>query len=253
MAEGKQKPRTRPTYEPEVVKVPAGPFLMGSCPGEGIPEHETPLHEVSLPMFFIGRLPITNEQYEPFVRKAKHEAPKSWILRKPPKGCHDHPVTGINWDDAMAYCAWLKEQTGRPYRLPSEAEWEKAARSIDGQLYPWGNAWKDNCCNNNSSNISPVTAFPTGASPYNCLDMLGNVQEWTMTIWGRNPDHADFSYPFQMDGRNDPNPVSRRVFRIHRGGCFRDQAKNLRCALRSFSVESTKVNWLGFRVVMEEE
>jgi formylglycine-generating enzyme required for sulfatase activity len=224
---------------------------MGSEPGEGIPPHETPLHQVELPAFFIGKTPVTNAQYEAFVRLSGHDAPKGWLLRKAPAGKNEQPVTQVSWQDAAAYCAWLTAESGRTYRLPSEAEWEKAARSTDSRRYPWGNAWQENCCNCGSSQIAAVTAFPDGASPYGCVDMLGNVREWTATIWGSSPAQADFSYPFQQDGRNALAPGCGPLFRICRGGCFRDQPEDLRCAARSFSAENSRLAWCGFRVVME--
>ncbi|WPD24330.1 MAG: formylglycine-generating enzyme family protein [Candidatus Electrothrix scaldis] len=241
-------------YEPEMIEIPEGPFLMGSQPEEGYPEHERPQHSVHLPAFFISTTPITNAQYEHFVRQSGHDAPKGWLLRKPPSEKHDHPVTQVNWHDAAAYCAWLYGQSGRAYRLPTEAEWEKAARFSDARLYPWGNEWQVHCCNYGAEDTSPVDAFPQGASAYGCLDMLGNVREWTSTIWGSSPTQADFFYPFQQDGRDATSfPGAGSVFRIHRGGSFRDTPIHLRCSARGFSPESSKVAWCGFRVVMVKE
>ena len=246
-----KKAKPQLPYEPELIEVPAGPFLMGSGPGEGIPAHETPLHQVELSAFLISKTPVTNAQYETFIRLSRREAPKGWLLRRPPEPLLDHPVTNVSWHDAAAYCAWLSQESGRPYRLPTEAEWEKAARSSDGRCYPWGNDWQEDCCNCGSSQTTPVTAFPNGASPHGCLDMLGNVREWTATIWGSSPAQTEFPYPFAEDGRNALSPGSGPVFRICRGGCFRDQPPDLRCAARSFSAENSKLAWCGFRVVME--
>ncbi|MCI5123678.1 MAG: formylglycine-generating enzyme family protein [Candidatus Electrothrix sp. AR5] len=248
-----QKDRPRLPFEPEMIEIPAGLFRMGSNPGEGIPTHETPQHPVQLPTFFISKTPVTNAQYEPFVRQSGHEAPKGWLMRKSPTGKNDHPVTHVSWHDAAAYCTWLQEQSGRAYCLPSEAEWEKAARFNDGRLYPWSNDWLGYCCNYGSDGTSPVNAFPQGASAYGCLDMLGNVREWTTTIWGTGPAKPDFPYPFQQDGRDELHPGAGSVFRIHRGGSFRDSPENLRCAARGFSPENSKVSWCGFRLVLEKK
>ncbi|CAK8712948.1 MAG: Formylglycine-generating enzyme, required for sulfatase activity, contains SUMF1/FGE domain [Candidatus Electronema aureum] len=250
-SESKSKAKPRLPYEPEPVEVSSGPFMMGSASAAGIPAQETPLHEVILPSFLIGKTPVTNRQYEAFVRMAGHEAPKGWLLRRPPAGCEEHPVIGVSWHDAAAYCAWLSAESGRIYRLPSEAEWEKAARSADGRFYPWGNDWQDNCCNCASASTTPVTAFPAGASSYGCLDLLGNVREWTSTIWGSSPAQTEFAYPFQQDGRDDLSPASASVFRIHRGGCYKNMPHDLRCAMRGFSAASSKLGHLGFRVIME--
>ncbi|MBI1880244.1 MAG: SUMF1/EgtB/PvdO family nonheme iron enzyme [Chloroflexi bacterium] len=120
----------RQPFEPETVLIPAGPFLIGSQSGDKIPAEETPQHEITLPAFHIGVYPITNFEYAEFIKREKHyEAPKKvgWFLREPPADKLDHPVVGVSWDDAQAYCRWLSQLTGRVYRLPTEAEWEKAA------------------------------------------------------------------------------------------------------------------------------
>ena len=111
--EEKAKAKPRLAYEPELIEIPAGPFLMGSEPGEGIPPHETPLHQVELPAFFIGKTPVTNVLYEAFVRLSGHDAPKGWLLRKAPAGKNEQPVTQVSWQDAAAYCAWLTAESGR--------------------------------------------------------------------------------------------------------------------------------------------
>ena len=240
-------------FEPELIEVAAGPFLMGSNLAPGISIHETPQHVIELPAFSICRTPITNRQYQIFVHMAGHEAPKGWLLRNPPSGFEEHPVTGVSWRDAVAFCLWLSKQSGRPYRLPTEAEWEKAARSMDGRLYPWGNDWQDGRCNCCFDQTTLVNAFPKGASPYGCLDMIGNVREWTVTIWGISPAQTNSPYPFRQDGRNEPHPEAGSLFRIHRGGCFRDQQEQLRCAARGFSAENSKLAWCGFRVVLEKK
>jgi formylglycine-generating enzyme required for sulfatase activity len=249
-SENKAKPKPRLPYEPELAEVSSGPFWMGSASAAGIPAQETPLHQVDLPAFLISKVPVTNAQYEVFVRSTGHEAPKGWLLRRPPASLLGHPVVGVSWHDAAAYCAWLSAESGRAYRLPSEAEWEKAARSTDGRLYPWGNEWQDKCCNCGSASTTPVTAFPNGASPCGCLDLLGNVREWTSTIWGSSPAQADFAYPYQQDGRDDRSPAAASLFRIHRGGCYKDMPHDLRCSARGFSAENSKLAWCGFRVVM---
>ena len=121
----------RRPFEPETVDVQAGAFLMGTDPGEGIPDYETPQHTVTLPGYHIGKYPVTNREYAEFVRREKaQDVPKDagWFLREPPADRLDHPVTGVSWDDAVAYCRWLSSRSGRSYRLPTEDKWEKAAR-----------------------------------------------------------------------------------------------------------------------------
>jgi len=118
---------------------------MGCQPGDGVPMHETPAHEVDLPAYRIGRYPVTNRQYAAFIkRQHRQEEPEKkfgWLLREPPVRQGEHPVVGISWHDAQAYCDWLCRETGRHYRLPTEAEWEKAARGPKGWRYPWGDTW----------------------------------------------------------------------------------------------------------------
>lgn len=246
----------RLSFEPETILVPAGSFLMGNLPGDSIPAEETPQHEVNLPAFRIGQYPITNAQYAEFIKREKQQEPPKktgWFLREPPADKLDHPVTGVSWSDAQVYCHWLSGQTGRTYRLPSEAEWEKAARGVDGRLYPWGNEWSSGRCNFASDDTTAVNTYPEGVSPYGCYDMLGNVQEWTSTLWGSDPKENAFPYPYRStDGREETKPAHLyRVYRIYRGSSFRDEAVKLRCSARGNSDPESKIRWRGFRVALE--
>jgi hypothetical protein len=128
-----------------------------------------PQHEVMLPAYHIGKTPVTNRQYAEFLKHSPTQgAPPGvrWFGSQPPKDRLDHPVVGVSWHDSLAYCAWLQQATGRLYRLPSEAEWEKAARGTDGRRYPWGNEWSIGRCNLNGADTTAVDQFPAGASPY---------------------------------------------------------------------------------------
>jgi formylglycine-generating enzyme required for sulfatase activity len=246
-------------FEPQTVRIAPGPFTMGSAPGDDIPVYETPAHMVSLPAYRIGVYPVTNAQYAEFLHRARDRegkeaaVPPGWFLGRPPAGKENHPVGGVRWRDAMDYCRWLARVTGRAYRLASEAEWEKAARGTDGRRYPWGQVWQEGCCNAGGSATTPVDSYPSGASAYGCLDMLGNVEEWTSTLWGSDPLRPAYGYPYQAgDGREDSDGgVHRsRAHRICRGGSYRDAPADLRCAARSAALESSAVKWRGFRVVM---
>ena len=246
----------RQPYEPEMLLISAGPFLMGSQPGPGMELSETPQHEVTLPAYYIGKYPITNREYAEFVSREKgRDAPKiGWSGRRPLADRLDYPVASVSWHDALAYCQWLSQQTGRTYRLPTEAEWEKAARGTDGRAYPWGDAWADQLCNaggGESGHLMPVTAHPDGASPYGCQDMLGNAQEWTSTLWGTG-DTEVYVYPYQADdGREDmDNEHLPRPSRVHRGGSYRDNSGNLHCSARSKSSPISTAKWRGFRVAL---
>jgi iron(II)-dependent oxidoreductase len=233
--------------------------MMGSQPDEGIPAHETPVHAVHLPTYRIGRYPVTNRQYAAFLKQQwRQEVPDKWMwmLREPPADKLDHPVVTVSWHDARTYCDWLSQQTGRQYRLPTEAEWEKAARGAEGWCYPWGNEWEDGRCHYRSDHTQPVTAFPAGASVYGCCEMLGNVQEWTSTLWGSDPKATAFPYPYHVDdGREDLEAEQRLpvVYRVHRGGSYRDDRSMLRCSARGYAAPTSKIGWRGFRVAFDLE
>ena len=244
-------------HEPETVLIPGGPFIMGSASGDAIPADETPSHRVDLPDYRIGKTPVTNAQYAVFLKQVAGQAMpqrSGWFLREPPSGKENHPVTGVTWHDAVAYCAWLSAQTGRRYRLPSEAEWEKAARGRTGLVFPWGNEWREDHCNVAGDDTTPVDTFPQGASPYAILDLVGNVQEWTQTLWGGDAQTTAYPYPYRSDdGREDVTADSRlvRVYRVHRGGSYKDKPEDLRAACRRVSEVGSALAWRGFRVVME--
>ena len=116
---------------------------MGSDPDidETAQGNEQPQHSLYLPDYYVAKTPVTNAQYVAFVQATDHRQPDHWKNGQPPSGKWDHPVVKVDWHDSVAYCHWLTEQTGRTYRLPTEAEWEKAARGTEGLIYPWGNQW----------------------------------------------------------------------------------------------------------------
>lgn len=122
----------------ECVRVQAGKFLMGSNPANDreASKGELPQHRIYLAEFYIGKYPVTNAQYATFVRSAKYEAPSYWSQEGIPAGKGNHPVVQCSWHDARVFCAWLSEAANRSFRLPTEAEWEKAARGTNGRLYP---------------------------------------------------------------------------------------------------------------------
>ena len=249
---GKSAERERPRldYEPELVQIPAGPFLMGS---DNANPEEAPLHRVELETYAICRYPITNEQFARFVWDTGRVADKAlrWQGNEPPEDKLNHPVSGVTWYEALAYCEWLEAQSGRTYRLPNEAQWEKAARGEDGRRYPWGNEWQEGRCNT-GDDFTAVDAF-AAQNAYGCYDMAGNAREWTLTAWGKQmsaPDRA-FAYPWQADRRNDPDLPS-TIWRIYRGGRFSEPA-GYRCSARGAYLpdkRGPKSNRHGFRVVL---
>jgi len=236
----------RQPFEPEMVLIPAGEFLMGSDPSvdEDAQDHEQPQHTLSLPDYYLTKTPVTNAQYAAFVQATGHRQPEHWKDRKPPSGQEDHPVVWVSWHDAVAYCGWLSEVTGRPYRLPSEAEWEKGARGDDGRLWPWGNQWDAKRCNTIESgkgDTTPVGAYPQGASPYELLDMAGNVWEWTRSV------HK--SYPYDPDDGREDLEAPDTVRRVLRGGSWDDYRGSARCVERSRGYPDSSADDLGFRLV----
>jgi formylglycine-generating enzyme required for sulfatase activity len=140
--------RVPQSAEPTVLRIPAGEFLMGSDPqkDENARPGEQPQHVLALPAYDIAIFPVTNRQYQSFLRATGYPQPINWSNGESPIG-PDHPVTFVTHHDATVYCHWLSKITGRSYRLPSEAEWEKGARGTDGRIYPWGNRWKAESCN----------------------------------------------------------------------------------------------------------
>jgi formylglycine-generating enzyme required for sulfatase activity len=242
----------RGASEPETVLIPEGSFVMGSPEGDDVFPCETPQHEVILRDYRIGKYPVTHEQYAQFVKHAHHPAPDrvGWLGITPPKSRLDHPVVGVSWFDARKFCEWLRERTDRRYRLPTEAEWEKAARGEEGQVYTWGDEWVAGCCNCRNNNTTAVTDFPDGASPYGCCDMIGNVAEWTSTIWGPSWKRSDFLYPYDPDdGRQQEDDPT--AYRLVRGGALNSKESRLHCAARQWFPPDSRDNTLGFRVVLD--
>jgi formylglycine-generating enzyme required for sulfatase activity len=243
---GRRQPLRQP-FEPELVLILAGEFLMGSDPEKDKDTigNEQPQRKLHLPDYNIAKTPVTNAQYEVFVEAAGHEPPEPWGAKKSSQGREDHPVCRVNWYDAVAYCQWLTEVSGKVYRLPSEAEWEKAARGTDGRIYPWGDKWDVERCNTwegGKNDTTPVGVYPQGASPYGLLDMAGNIWEWTRSLARK--------YPYDpTDGRESPK-ASGDVQRVARGGAWSRDRVCARCARRLWGNPNDKRHMIGFRVVV---
>ena len=246
------------------VEIPAGPFLMGSDEAHDPDAHddELPQHEVTLPRYFIGRYPVTVAQFRAFVEGggSRPDDPASV------QGFANHPVVSVSWDEALQYCDWLTERlrawSGTPeplatllrhegwqVGLPSEAEWEKAARGTDGRFYPWGNEPDPNRANYDDTGINSTSAvgcFPGGASPYGVEDMSGNVWEWTRSLWG--------AYPYPTDqperARRENLQAGRETRRVLRGGAFYNPLGVVRCAYRYWYDPNFRSYVIGFRVVV---
>jgi formylglycine-generating enzyme required for sulfatase activity len=233
----------------EFVEVPAGPFLMGSSDADALAEAwEKPQHELELPTYWIGKTEVTNAQFRPFVegdgyRNAEYWTEAGWQWREQenitsPRYWDDatwngdqQPVVGISWYESVAYARWLSAQTGRDYRLPTEAEWEKAARGPEGLIWPWGNEWQAGLANSaeaGEEKTVPVGGYPDGASPYGALDMAGNVWEWTATKWGKD-------YPYQLEEEWTEAYLAGTDYdyRVIRGGSWGNEQEFVRGAFRS--------------------
>ncbi len=230
-----------PYGESEWVKIPAGKFWMGG---------DREAHQVELPEFHISRVPITNAQYALFVKVTERKTPEHWQDGRVPKGLESHPIVDITWYDAIAYCEWLSKMTGKHITLPSEAEWEKAARGDkDKRAYPWGDEFDASKCNTSElglRNTTPVGIFLEGASPYGVLDMSGNVWEWTRSIFGKRDEKRgiveEYKYPYDKDDGREELSKPKEFVRSLRGGSFGDVSHLARCAIRN-RVSPDYGNW----------
>lgn len=219
-----------------MVYIPEGEVTIGSPAGEG-DDDEHPAHKLSLDGYWIGKTEVTFEQYDLFCDDSgrPRAADEGW-------GRGTRPVIYVSWHDAVAYCAWLEVRTGLPFRLPSEAEWEKAARF----RYPWGGAAPDSSLANFDKDhmmTRPVGSYPKGASPYGILDMAGNVWEWIQDwydagYYGKSP----------QDSPAGPESGSERVVR---GGSWANGADLVRAANRSSEKPGSALNILGFRLALD--
>ncbi|MDP2806862.1 MAG: formylglycine-generating enzyme family protein, partial [bacterium] len=229
---------TNPTDGSVLIEIPAGSFSMGSSDGGS---DEKPVHTISLDKYYIGKYEVTVGQFKKFCQATGKSMPEqpTWNNRD------DHPVVNVTWNDAKAYCDWAG------LRLPTEAEWEKAARGTDGRSYPWGNGWDGNKCNHGKDsspytdasdgyeNTSPVGNLSSGVSPYGAYDMAGNVWEWCN-------DWYDGSYYGSSPSSNPTGPSS-GTFRVLRGGSWYFNTLYCRSAYR---LGRYPVNWyyyFGFR------
>ncbi len=241
-----------------MVSVPEGEFIRGSEEGE---DREKPVRRIFLDAYEIGAFPVTNQEFRGFVEAGGYETEEYWTTEgwkwrqeeniSEPGYWFDRqwnganfPVVGVSWYEAAAYARWLSKETGHDYRLPTEAQWEKAARGTDGRTYPWGNEFDENLCNSAHLNLertSPVGLFPGGESSYGCFDMAGNVWEWCA-------DWFDDSYYKDSHTKNPKGPAdgSGRVFR---GGSWRIGSRICRAAFRRWTPPYLRWSDGGFRLV----
>jgi formylglycine-generating enzyme required for sulfatase activity len=259
----------------DYVYVPAGPFQMGDNFGDG-EDRERPVHVVDLDAFYIAKFEMTNGEWKKFRDDPGYDTPAYWPDGRPvPKDqipywtqannhggatpdSDDYPVLGVNWDSAVAYCRWLSARTGKTYRLPTEAEWEKAARGTDQRRYPWGNT-----IDHSYANFVGAQTFDTGlpvgyydgstrgdlqthsnASPYGAYDMAGNVMEWTSDWYSR-----DY---YRVSPKRNPQGPATGAYKVLRGGTFFVDPFNLRTYARSAAWPSFQAHrMVGFRAARQ--
>jgi formylglycine-generating enzyme required for sulfatase activity len=224
---------------------------MGSSGRDAAP-HEQPPVQTTVSCFYIGRFPVTNAQYEMFDPAHRN--------KRAPWANGEHPVVYVSSREAVAFCEWLSAREKRKYRLPTEAEWEYAARGSDGRVFPWGErldsghyanfadsrtsfAWRDANIDDGFAETSPVGAFPRGASPYGAEDMAGNVFEWCL----------DFFDLYRGKARINPRGPTHGNKRIYRGGSWKSRGATLRASARGFNLPDYSSNDVGFRIVCECE
>ncbi|NIM10895.1 MAG: SUMF1/EgtB/PvdO family nonheme iron enzyme, partial [Candidatus Aminicenantes bacterium] len=246
-----------------MIYIPPGEFTMGSNDYD----REKPPHQVYLDGYWMGKTVVTVMQYMQFAKNTNSHYPE-W-LEKGNKyniktGSDDHykkfgpaltgdnyPIVGVSWNDVIAYCKWLTEKTSLKFRLPTEAQWEKAARGPDGREYPWGKHppyhEKKYYANYDKEDkfkyTSPVGSFPGGASPYGLLDMAGNVWEWCN-------DWYDSDYYKNSPDKNPQGPES-GTYRVVRGGSWYRYAAEIRCAYRFYYAPSLRYFNFGFRLCQD--
>jgi iron(II)-dependent oxidoreductase len=217
-----------------MIEIPAGPFTMGSDTGEA---DEAPAHEVDLPAFEIDQFEVTNADFAQFVEATGYQTDaekegrsKNW--RDDAEGKDNHPVVRVSWNDAVAYCEWLGK------RLPTEAEWEKAARGTDGRMYPWGDEWDPSKANVKETGLrgtAAVGSFGTGTSPYGVEDMAGNVWEWT----------ADWYEPYP--GSTYQTEYFGQKFKVVRGGGWFEMDDAVRSTNRDLTSVTAANDDMAFR------
>jgi formylglycine-generating enzyme required for sulfatase activity len=249
----------------DYVFVPAGTFKMGDGSKDGLPR-ERPVHVVDLDAYYIAKFEVTNREWKKFRDDPGYDDPKFWpnghVVPRDQipywtqannhgggtPGSDDYPVIGVNWDAAAAYCAWLSGKTGKRYRLPTEAEWEKAARGTDARRYPFGQSIERSQANyvggQTFDTVMPVGSFSGGHSPYGAFDMAGNVMEWCQDWYGR-----DY---YAASPRKNPKGPATGAYRVVRGGSFFVEVSDLRASARSMAWPLFQTHrMIGFRPVRE--
>jgi formylglycine-generating enzyme required for sulfatase activity len=245
---------------PAMIAIPAGEFLMGTSDDNimqlqlkesdwayewsdnGLFAAEQPQHRIALPEYEIAKYPVTNTEYHAFIWDAGYRLPRDWTGFTFPADTESHPVVGISKIDAEAYVEWLNKKTGMIFRLPTEAEWERAARGDDGRIFPWGNTfdpWRCNTAESIKKGTTPVGSYsPGGDSPCGVADMVGNVWEWTQSLF----------LPYPFNSHDDVDGSKARGRYVVRGGAWYYSRKLARCTSREGMVPYYLSPSIGFRL-----
>ncbi len=249
------------TAEPELLPIPAGAFLMGEAQDK-----------IELETFAIARTPVSNAQFALFVADGGYTekwqqcwTKAGWQVRTeegwqtfrfwddPERSLPNQPVTSVSWYEAHAYCHWLRQTTGKAYRLPTEAEWERAAGHTDGREFSWGaespTAETINYEKTNLNRALAVGSFPQDTAVCGAQDMGGNVSEWCQTRW-QDEDGNEYALPYQPNDGREEVEGGNSAYRVWKGGAFNDHEKWVRCAYRYRSSPWDWNYFIGFRVVV---
>lgn len=256
-----------------LIHIPAGKFVMGDKKQRKQSEsHVNPEHTIRLPNYWISKYPITVAQFRVFTNSENYPF-DLWELNP----VETAPIVGVTWYDALEYTKWLDKNIkqhaiyevsngnknllwlslvkGSYYvTLPSEAEWEKAARGLNGNIYPWGNKYLNDTANTLEANIgspSVVGCFNQGDSYFSVSDMSGNVWEWTRSLWGHDWKMPSYKFPYSVNKTKRENIyASKDIFRIVRGGAFSASVKYARCAFRDAVLPDIRSDGFGFRIAI---
>lgn len=236
-----------------MVTIPAGPFIMGSNQ-ERTSTQNRPQHKITLPEYKIDKYPVTNAQYARFVAAKHYRPPSDWEQGRVPVGREMQPVTMVSWYDAHNYCVWANK------RLPTEAEWEKAARGTDGRRWPWGEQMDTSRLNTYYvvGSATDVTRYPSGASPYGVMDMAGNVFQWTDEDFVAYPGSDAPSELFKAKVGRVTSSEDRAMkvvdlvgvdakYKVLRGGSWKSDPFSTATYHRNYSLPNLASDFFGFR------
>jgi toxoflavin biosynthesis protein ToxD len=225
--------KTTPAKSPptDTVDVPSGVIEVGGS------DPATPAKKIAVDSFFIAETEVTNQQFLDFIKETSHKAPVAWKDGEFGAGTANEPVTGITWQDSVDYCVWLSTKLKMTVRLPTEAEWELAARGPQGLKYPWGNEWDDRAAPSEEKNgfVHVVKSYPSGRSYVGAYDMAGNVWEWVSD---------------EVESAGSGDSAKDMTKRIIKGGAANEQREFISATSRNVIPHDHSSRFLGFRYVI---